>query len=60
MSSRMRSPTEMFAVDETLMLVSPGFASMDRYPWVPGLPTSVTVTTSYFSRTRETAGRSVP
>ena len=60
MSRRILSPTEMFSTVLTLMLVSPGLASMDSQPCVPALPTAVTVTTSYFSREVETAGRSVP
>ena len=49
MSNRILSPTEMLATDDTLMLVSPAFASAASQACVPGLPTAVTVTTSYFS-----------
>ena len=56
MSSRILSPTEMLATEETLMLVSPAFASADSQACVPGLPTAVTVTTSYFSTVLATAG----
>ena len=56
MSNRILSPTEMLATDDTLMLVSPAFASAARQACVPGLPTAVTVTTSYCSTAFATAG----
>ena len=49
MSSRILSPAEMLATDVTLMLVAPAGASAPRKACVPGLPTAVTVATSYFS-----------
>ncbi len=56
MSSLISSPTEMFSTDVTLKLVSPAFASAASQAWVPGLPTAVTVTTSYFSTASATVG----
>ncbi len=56
MSNLILSPTEMLATDDTLMLVSPAFASADSQACVPGLPTAVTVTTSYFSTAFATVG----
>jgi len=53
---RILSPAEMLATDVTLMLVSPGWASAPRKACVPGLPTVVTVATSYFSRVFATVG----
>ena len=40
----------------TRIVVSPAFAAAARRVCVPGLPTSVTVTTSYFSTSFATAG----
>ncbi len=56
MSNLILSPAEMLAVDVTLMLVAPAGASAPRKACVPGLPTAVTVATSYFSRDLATAG----
>ena len=56
MSNLILSPAEMLATDVTLMLVAPAGASAPRKACVPGLPTAVTVATSYFSMALATAG----
>ena len=56
MSNLILSPAEMLATDVTLMLVAPAGASAPRKACVPGLPTAVTVATSYRSTAFATAG----
>src|SRR6516225_1798580 len=60
MSSRIVSPAEMFATDVTLMFVAPAGASAPRNACVPGLPTALTVATSYDSIVFATAGYAAP
>ena len=47
-SSRIESLAVMLARDDTLIWVSPAFTGAVSHACVPGLPTAVTVTTSYF------------
>ncbi len=56
MSKMILSPAEILAAFIALMVVSPAFAAAAKRVCVPGLPTAVTVTTSYFSTVFATRG----
>src|SRR5689334_11832440 len=60
MSSRILSPIEMLSALNTLNEFDPASAAVDKRPCVPGLPTAVTVATSYFSTDVPTTGYAAP